>query len=433
MAESYLPEIFPNVKLLVDPERFVEPWTVKKTGIKKQERGSLFEFSGTFKDTDDFFLELSSKEKKSSKYGATEERRKGYEHTSASMKSASSERVEPVEVDSVIMRYIEEKCSAELNKIRRPEVSMQVNKKQVTFHPRDTGHGTVFAQLARERFVIFYQKIATELQSRLYYLDATQLQLLLAKFPELLISTGQRRTDEITLTGRFISLERFEQFINSPSKMSSPRQINHTVDMSATASSHVIQDETSGKEETCSICLEQMVKSQMKTLEKCKHSFCENCLKMAFQIKPVCPTCGVIYGALKGTQPKGGKMNVMYNKVPLPGYENYGTIIIHYIIPDGLQGDEHPNPGQPYRGTERLAYLPDCPEGKKVLKLLKQAFEQRLTFTVGRSSTTGRSNVVTWNDIHHKTSRTGGPTAYGYPDPDYLKRIQEELKAKGIY
>ncbi|KAB5528605.1 hypothetical protein PHYPO_G00142160 [Pangasianodon hypophthalmus] len=126
-------------------------------------------------------------------------------------------------------------------------------------------------------------------------------------------------------------------------------------------------------------------------------------------------------------------MNVMYNKVPLPGYENYGTIIIHYIIPDGLQGDEHPNPGQPYRGTERLAYLPDCPEGKKVLKLLKQAFEQRLTFTVGRSSTTGRSNVVTWNDIHHKTSRTGGPTAYGYPDPDYLKRIQEELKAKGIY
>ncbi|KAB5528604.1 hypothetical protein PHYPO_G00142150 [Pangasianodon hypophthalmus] len=297
MAESYLPEIFPNVKLLVDPERFVEPWTVKKTGIKKQERGSLFEFSGTFKDTDDFFLELSSKEKKSSKYGATEERRKGYEHTSASMKSASSERVEPVEVDSVIMSYIEEKCSAELNKIRRPEVSMQVNKKQVTFHPRDTGHGTVFAQLARERFVIFYQKIATELQSRLYYLDATQLQLLLAKFPELLISTGQRRTDEITLTGRFISLERFEQFINSPSKMSSPRQINHTVDMSATASSHVIQDETSGKEETCSICLEQMVKSQMKTLEKCKHSFCENCLKMAFQIKPVCPTCGVIYGA----------------------------------------------------------------------------------------------------------------------------------------
>lgn len=23
--------------------------------------------------------------------------------------------------------------------------------------------------------------------------------------------------------------------------------------------------------------------------------------------------------------------------------------------------------------------------------------------------------------------------SYGYPDPDYLKRVQEELKAKGIY
>ncbi|MCJ8746982.1 hypothetical protein PDJAM_G00148140 [Pangasius djambal] len=349
------------------------------------------------------------------------------------MRSASSERVEPVEVDSVIMSYIEEKCSAELNKIRRPEVSMHVTKKQVTFDPRDTEHGTVLAQLARERFVIFYQKVATELQSRSYCLEATQLRPLLAKFPELLISSGEKRTGEITLIGRFSSLERFEQFLKSPSKISSPRQINYTVGMSATASSQALQNETSGKEETCSICLEQMVRSQMKTLEKCKHSFCEDCLKRAFQIKPVCPTCGVIYGALKGTQPKGGKLKVTYNKIPLPGYENYGTIIIHYIIPDGLQGDEHPNPGQPYKGTERLAYLPDCPEGKKVLKLLKQAFEQRLTFTVGRSSTTGRSNVITWNDIHHKTSRTGGPTAYGYPDPNYLKRVQEELKAKGIY
>ncbi|CAB1459325.1 unnamed protein product [Pleuronectes platessa] len=43
-----------------------------------------------------------------------------------------------------------------------------------------------------------------------------------------------------------------------------------------------------------------------------------------------------------------------------------------------------------------------------------------------------KDNEVTWNDIHHKTSQSGGPENYGYPDPDYLSRVREELKAKGI-
>ncbi|XP_051278309.1 probable E3 ubiquitin-protein ligase DTX3 isoform X2 [Dicentrarchus labrax] len=94
--------------------------------------------------------------------------------------------------------------------------------------------------------------------------------------------------------------------------------------------------------------------------------------------------------------------------------------------------EEHPNPGHPYEGASRTAYLPDSSEGNKVLKLLRRAFDQRLIFTVGRSTTSGRSNMVTWNDIHHKTSVYGGPTHYGYPDPDYLSRVRDELKVKGI-
>ncbi|XP_074905966.1 kinesin heavy chain [Buteo buteo] len=93
---------------------------------------------------------------------------------------------------------------------------------------------------------------------------------------------------------------------------------------------------------------------------------------------------------------------------------------------------EHPNPGVRYPGTTRVAYLPDCPEGNKVLGLFRKAFDQRLTFTVGTSMTTGRANVITWNDIHHKTNCTGGPQLFGYPDPTYLARVQEELRAKGI-
>lgn len=75
--------------------------------------------------------------------------------------------------------------------------------------------------------------------------------------------------------------------------------------------------------------------------------------------------------------------------------------------------DEHPNPGLPYTRLSRTAYLPDSTEGKQILDLLKRAFDQRLIFTVGRSSTSGRNNTVTWNDIHHKTSIYGGPTWWG--------------------
>jgi len=67
----------------------------------------------------------------------------------------------------------------------------------------------------------------------------------------------------------------------------------------------------------------------------------------------------------------------------------------------------HPNPGAPYYGTRRLAYLPNNDEGREICQLLKQAFDSRLVFTVGRSITIGQDNRVIWNDIHHKTSTTG--------------------------
>lgn len=61
-------------------------------------------------------------------------------------------------------------------------------------------------------------------------------------------------------------------------------------------------------------------------------------------------------------------------------------------------------------GTRRVAYLPDIKEGREILRLLQQAFAQKLIFTVGQSRTTGATDVVTWNDIHHKTSYSGGPS-----------------------
>ncbi|KAJ7374754.1 E3 ubiquitin-protein ligase dtx3l [Desmophyllum pertusum] len=125
-------------------------------------------------------------------------------------------------------------------------------------------------------------------------------------------------------------------------------------------------------------------------------------------------------------------MRFHQSRQSLPGYYDCGTITIDYSFPSGTQRPEHPNPGQRYDGTHRTAYLPDNYEGREVLQLLRRAFDARMVFTVGTSVTSGQQNQVTWNDIHHKTSMSGGPQGFGYPDPGYLRRVKEDLAAKGI-
>ncbi|NXS44578.1 DTX3L ligase, partial [Balaeniceps rex] len=179
----------------------------------------------------------------------------------------------------------------------------------------------------------------------------------------------------------------------------------------------------------CPICMERI--NNKETLRKCKHAFCKSCIKQAMTYKQACPVCNTVYGLVKGDQPEG-TMSTRTLSSPLSGYPNCGTIEITYSMHGGIQTSNHPNPGKPYYSTSRIAYLPDNKEGREVLQLLKRAFSQKLIFTVGQSRTTGAQGVITWNDIHHKTSMTGGPTNFGYPDPDYLQRVRSELKARGI-
>ncbi|XP_008706473.2 E3 ubiquitin-protein ligase DTX3L [Ursus maritimus] len=183
------------------------------------------------------------------------------------------------------------------------------------------------------------------------------------------------------------------------------------------------------EEDICSICFDTISNEQV--LSKCKHAFCTPCIDKALSYKPVCPVCQTSYGIQKGNQPEG-TMTVTVLEDSLPGYESCGSIVIHYNMKGGTQTKEHPNPGKKYSGVQRTAYLPNNEEGNEVLRLLRKAFDQKLIFTVGESRSLGVCDVITWNDIHHKTSRTGGPQTYGYPDPGYLKRVKEELKNKGI-
>ncbi|KAM7373996.1 hypothetical protein PAMP_006676 [Pampus punctatissimus] len=146
-----------------------------------------------------------------------------------------------------------------------------------------------------------------------------------------------------------------------------------------------------------------------------------------------CPSCKTIYGEKTGTQPKG-KMEIYSVAQSLPGHPDCGTIQIIYSIPPGIQGPEHPNPGQPYtcRGFPRFCFLPDNDKGRKVLELLKVAWMRRLIFTVGTSSTTGEPDTVVWNGIHHKTEMMSNLSGHGYPDPNYLDNVLSELASQGV-
>jgi len=131
-----------------------------------------------------------------------------------------------------------------------------------------------------------------------------------------------------------------------------------------------------------------------------------------------CPFClASTAGAEIGSCPDG-TMDVDNIPTSLPGYGEYSTFQITYRVPGR------------YR-LRRVAYIPNCEEGRKVVNLLRLAWDQRLVFSIGTSSTTGTENTLIWN-IHHKTSISGGVEMHGYPDPSYLTRVREELAQFGI-
>lgn len=198
----------------------------------------------------------------------------------------------------------------------------------------------------------------------------------------------------------------------------------------ATAFVDTVSSDPTVPNDTCTICLCDF--TDRKTLKKCGHSFCSACINQSFSsVGPSCPICQTVYGKVIGLQPPG-TMTVQRESKSLPGFPGCKHFVVFYQIPSGIQTSSHPNPGASFSGVTRTAYLPCSKEGETIVKMLQRAFEQKLIFTVGDSRTTNMSDVVTWNDIHHKTSIMGGLSRYGYPDPNYLQRVSEELKVKGI-
>ena len=187
-------------------------------------------------------------------------------------------------------------------------------------------------------------------------------------------------------------------------------------------------------EEKCAICMFEFSaedSTNIVKLHRCEgHYFHIDCIEMCHTRAHLrCPICGVIYGIMTGDMPAGSMLVIRYppEALTLEGIPDTPVYEISYRMKAGTRGDIQ------FPSTQRSAFLPCNDEGKEILRLLIIAFERRLTFTLGTSVTTGRTNQIIWNGIHHKTSVEGGPPFFGYPDPTYFSRVREELAAKGIY
>ena len=182
----------------------------------------------------------------------------------------------------------------------------------------------------------------------------------------------------------------------------------------------------SSEDEKCSICQYDFTlnDSNIVKLSQCiGHYFHEDCISQSRQQKAYlkCPNCLKVYGTQVGEMPSG-TMTVSKKKGRVPGFNCQFYIEIKYDIPTSKIK------GKTYKGTLRTAYLPDTTEGNHALTLLTLAFQRGLTFMPGTSITTGLDGII-WA-LHHKTDLYG--TEYSYPDPTYLKRLSEELDARGV-
>ncbi|XP_028270136.1 E3 ubiquitin-protein ligase DTX3L [Parambassis ranga] len=422
-------EFITDISLVIDETNYEDPRRLKGilSSYSPERKGSCYKVKGNIEQLKHLVVKLESTMHHSSTA------------TRGRTRQQDAHRVSPLDVSADVMEYIEEKYADKLKTIQGK--SIEIKKQpvpraapgstvQLIFRPHPDSLSTadrLYSDLVRQRFITFYQRTASDLQVTSVSLRSHDQADLKEMFPHILFKPSNNK-HEFTVTGPFAHIFNLKQLLSEKARDSGNRV---QADMPYSGSKAPSPTHSKDPEDSCPICMEPIAEKEKKTL-RCKHSFCRDCLKRAFEYKPVCPTCGQLYGTLTGTQPEGGTMKVTTHSSSLPGYKNYGTIIIEYHIPSGIQKEEHPNPGQPYEGVFRTAYLPDSSEGRMILNLLKRAFDQRLIFTIGRSTTSGRNNMVTWNDIHHKTTTHGGPTHYGYPDSDYLKRVQDELRVKGI-
>ena len=69
----------------------------------------------------------------------------------------------------------------------------------------------------------------------------------------------------------------------------------------------------------------------------CGHHFCKSCKKRFIEKTMACPKCEK-ENLIRGNQPPGFMSTRTELQKSLPGYEEFGTIVITYNLKEGIQG-----------------------------------------------------------------------------------------------
>lgn len=112
------------------------------------------------------------------------------------------------------------------------------------------------------------------------------------------------------------------------------------------------------------------------------------------------------------TKPNNNKHNYLY-----------GSLSRLYVMPSSHLSNATIKPTMNFVWNQYHHFL-------QVLNLLSIAWERRLVFTIGRSVTTGREDVVTWSGVEHRTER-GQFSAVG-ETALFLERVIRQLNMRGV-
>lgn len=331
-----------DITIIIDEADYEDPGRLEKSlkSFSPEKKGSYYKVTGTYKELKSLSVILSAVKH----HSCPATRAQIFQQ-----EEKASNQVESVDVSAAVMAYIEQKCAKELDKIggnaffieTQPDLRTLHNKPnstvQVTFRPCHVSKYPVPFDFVRQRFITFYQRTASDLQITSLSVSPHDHQDLQRRFPHLCLKPSHNK-HEVTVTGPFMHIAKLKEFLSQNMQSSRKHGMNKGPAETAGRGTSVPSATQSkdSEDESCPICIEPIAVTEKVTLD-CKHSFCRSCLEKAFSYKPTCATCGKVYGILKGTQPKGGKMNVFRTSSSLPGYEEYGTIIIRYYIPSGIQ------------------------------------------------------------------------------------------------
>jgi hypothetical protein len=114
------------------------------------------------------------------------------------------------------------------------------------------------------------------------------------------------------------------------------------------------------------------------------------------------PVVTLFWGGLQGVSPSG---TVTMHSINLPLYvtpmaiDGHPTIQITYHLTAGIQKQYHENPGVAYHAASLpIDQTAPTPDGNRLLKRLKYAFQHGLTFQVGTSMVNDRSKncKISW-------------------------------------